>query len=278
MSASENLAPGSPIGHYGNARRCGNAVRRTLFLVASIVVAWVLAVAGPLSLALLPVYAVVLYCLIARRRFVDVFVFVALSPLMVAFAWGAVDYAFGLAHLRGMGLPGTESHNLDRELRCPRCTGGCLVTGHEWVWIKPYNLAIRAMTACFGYVRDAYTGPYPTKAEATAALEDATEIPLADLRAGRINIAGRAVVLDEGVGPALADIEDSYLTKSRPILAAIWQDDCLILRIPAISWDDPDVASAAIALIAVDAGRPFAFYAEGEYFHHFPPVAWRRDD
>jgi hypothetical protein len=252
-------------------------IRRVGVLFAAILAAWAAAMAGPASLLLLPILGGGLVYFVVRRRFVDAVAFVCLSPLAVMFTLGVIDYAHGRAKLRSMGLPGTESHNLDRQLRCGRSTGGCLVGGHEWAWLRPYNLAIRTMTACFGCMRGAYTGPYPTKDEALAALENAAVLPPADLAACRFSVGGRTIQLDEDVA-TLVHLQIPDIAPPQPITAALWQEDCLILRIPTPSWHEPDKPSAVIVLIACEKGRPFAYYAEGEYYHRGHPVAWERSE
>jgi hypothetical protein len=215
---------------------------------------------------------------------------VLLSPLAVAFASGVVGYCRGTAALREVGLPGTTFHNLDPGLRCGRATSGCIDSGNKWVTHLPNNVAVSMMTRLFGPQRGAYTGPYPTEAEAIAAVTNAPPLAVSQVAAGTIRMGDREVRLDADVGPGLLRAAHGYFDpslpgeaaavfpdESGPIRAALWKGRCLILRIPTGDLHDPrePAQAACIAVCDVASGRPFAYYAEGEYYHRFPPVPWR---
>jgi hypothetical protein len=61
-----------------------------------------------------------------------------------------------------------------------------------------------------------------------------------------------------------------------PIRAAVWRDSCLIVRVPVGSEGEDGSPSACVAVCDLGTGRPFAYYAEGKYYHRYPPVTWRR--
>jgi hypothetical protein len=262
--------------------------RDVAIAVAALVSVWVLAMLGPLSL-LMPVVPV---GLLAVRRWRAAVACVLLSPPVLAFALGVADYCRGRARLVSPGLPGTTSFNLDPDLRCGWATSGCLVYGNEWVTQSPNNLAVSAMTRLFGPQRGAYTGAYPTEEEAVAAVAGAPAVPVSQVVADAINVGGRTVRLDRGVGAGLLagggrGYYDPSLPgeaaavapdESGPIRAAVWKDACLVLRIPAGAMNEPGepVQAACVAVCDLRTGRPFAYYAEGRYYHRFPPVPWRR--
>ncbi|RIK83500.1 MAG: hypothetical protein DCC68_03540 [Planctomycetota bacterium] len=277
MAAKNPLTSGPPTvatAPSGPKLRLRIMAKRTSVVVGLILLQWAAALAGPASIALLPILGAGLYFLLSRRRVLDAVGFVAFSPLVVFFTLGVVDYAHGIAKIRGMGLPGTEYDNLDRELRCGRATGGCIMMGNEWVYLRPYNLALRTMIACFGYMPGAYTGPYPSKTEAVTALTRAVEIRKQDLELGRFDIGQEQITLPADVGVALAQQFDEYRSPPPPIQAALWQEECVVLRVPAFADEDSEEPPAMIVLIGRSQGRPFAYYAEGKYHHHFPPVDW----
>lgn len=225
------------------------------------------------------VFASILAVFLVRRQFVIGLTLLALSPLVLCFAQGAVDYFRGQACLRYMGLPGTEFHNADPGSRLQRSTGGCLVNGGEWSLHLPYNAGAKAMVLLFGPMPGSYTGPYPDKDQTIKALTTAKEISPDDLIKDRVMMDKREIKLDTGVGKRLLErISNSFLfpelrEEMPPITATLWQDQCLILRIPTRPRDTKE-DSAAIVLIDCRSGRPFAYYKQGDYYHHFPPVWW----
>jgi hypothetical protein len=249
-----------------------------------VVASWVFGVLGPASI-LVPVIPVVL--IFMRRPWAAV-VCVLLSPLGVGFANGVVRYCRGEAYILYEGLPGTQSHNLDRELRCEQYSSGCLISGNEWLNHGPNNAAVRLMTRWFGPEPGTYRGPYPTEAEALAAVAGGQAVPVADVRSDAIRVGDRVVRLDAGVGTGLlraggADYDAQYgldqaglLAVLGPIRAVVWRDSCLIIRVPTATRDDKGVQSGCVAVCDVGTGRPFAYFAEGEYHHRVPPVMWRR--
>ncbi|MHC4717403.1 MAG: hypothetical protein ACYS5V_10570 [Planctomycetota bacterium] len=231
---------------------------------------------------------------VARRRWVVLAVLVLFSPISVAFIFGAVQYARGTAELLYMGLPGTGFHNLDPQTRCGRRTGGCLVTGGEFLWSLPHNAGVRLMAALFGPMRGSYDGPYPTREEAVTALGAADPVPLEDLLKDTVRIGGDEIRLDARVGRGLVRglpmdmLADKVIQGRTPgkqerewygrITGTIWNKRCLILRVPsrlAVAGPDEEAQEAAmIVVIDRHAGRPFAYFGQGDYYHRFPPVDW----
>jgi len=57
-----------------------------------------------------------------------------LIPAVFGFVWGSATYWIGCAHTLTMGRPMRHSIGIgvDRDLRIPRRTGGCVVVGGEW--------------------------------------------------------------------------------------------------------------------------------------------------
>jgi hypothetical protein len=159
-------------------------------------------------------------------------------------------------------------------------TYGCIATGDEWVSQWPYNAAVRILTACLRPMPGAYRGPYPTEKEAAAALRNAPTVARGYLVRDQVVVDGATIQLDEGVGRTLLErirrFETNSDTDVQTIQAQIWQEECLILRIPKDSYATDETTSAAIVLLSRSTGRPFAYYAEGNYSHHFPPVTWKK--
>ena len=278
----------------GKKKPCKSTLKGFLLLLVSVGLTWACIfvgfIIGPLVL-IIPLI-ICLYFLLTRR-YITSGLFVLLSPFFFTFIFAVIQYTIGTGHLLFYGLPRTESYNLDPELRCGRVTGGCVVHGYEWVFQGLNNGAIRMMTASFGPMPGSYKGPYPSKEESLGALADAKPIAIEQMITDKITINRRNILLDNGVGigllrrlPLQFIVEmlqkgdkseyNEYLEKVGPIKATVWQDRCLILQIPSDSHYDEEAQndSARIAVIDCEKGRPFAYYGQGDYKHHFPPVFW----
>ena len=162
---------------------------------------------GLLLIALvLPLGAVVF----ARSRLSWVWSLAALLllPSAFAFCWGSSCYWLGCARLYGMGLyRNLIGIGADPELRVQRTTGGCMVSGGEWLVTAPNNFAVYLHTKVFGYMRGTYAGAWPTAEQARSALLHGRPVTPRDLAAGFVTIDGRSFVLDEAAR-GLADAID----------------------------------------------------------------------
>lgn len=227
----------------------------------------------------------------AQRGWRSVAAILLLSPFAVYFSSGVVDYARGKARLRRMGLPSFSFFNIDPVYRIERATGGCVVCGGEWIRHKPYNLAVTMLLKTLGPMPGSYLGPYPSASEAKRALESAVPISAAKLASDVVSLPGRTIRLEQGVGSALlepcrwgiaiecndriAQLEEEL----GPITAVLYQNRCLIVRIPLdpdLESDSTEESSAMIVLLDARKGRPFAYYREGDspYLSRYPPVRW----
>ncbi len=263
-------------------------------LVVGLVATWV----GVLVRLPLVSFAFIPLCLVflVRRRFREAALLVLLSPLTFMAAMAAVKYVRGTARLIYVGLPETGFHNPDPDLRIPRQTMGDLVSGDEWMAIVPNNATLRALSRVFGTMPRAYTGPYPDRDAVVAALAGAPAISVDRLRADVVALGGREHRLDAGVGRGLLkdmrswDVvpppDDAALAAyptSDPPQAVLVGERCLVLRIPLDPWGPLRAAGitrvddipARIALVDLQRGRPFAFYApKAGSDHRYPPVSW----
>src|SRR5262249_16881116 len=119
----------------------GWVAKRESNLIVAAASVWGLYLLGPLSLFA----PIVLFCSIAffgiRRAFASIALLTITTPFFFSFLEGAFDYHNGTATLGYVGLPGTESYNLDPIARCERRGGGCIGFGNEWAIDLPYNAA-----------------------------------------------------------------------------------------------------------------------------------------
>jgi hypothetical protein len=247
-----------------------------VFLILSL---WAMTVLGTL---LSPVPIVCFVLLLAQKRWRLLTLCAAMSPMGVGFALGVISYCTGTAKVQGMGLPGPGYFNVDPELRCERSTGGCLVNGGEILTQMPNNWVVMGLTRLFGPQPGAYTGPYPDETQAMAALSaSGAPISVELLAQDQVDVAQPPVKLDVGVGSGLLrptmftfvgrklDADSRNLMKEiGSPTATLYQGQCLILRIPM------NPRSAMIVLLDIQRGRPFAYYADGEFFQRIPPVMW----
>ena len=125
-----------------------------------------------------------------------------------------------------------------------------------------------------------YEGPYPTEREAINAIADGVSVSIDDLRSDRMEIEGLLIQLDDGVGRELID---GLRLFARPIhetatdiTATVWRRECVVLQVPMRKYAEDEKPSAVVVLISRSAGRPFAYYAVGDYHHEYPPVIWKR--
>ena len=253
-------------------------------LLVTLLVIWFCSILGPLSPITPVVFVGVMGYFLSHRRFLLAVLLVGATPASLCFCWGVSDYMSGNAILQYPGIPGTKSGNLDPDLRCGRSSTGCFVVGNEWVTQTPYNCAVRLCTTSFGWMSGTYEGPYPTETEAKTAVANGSVVSVGELRSDRISFDGVSYQLDNEVGGRLLDrlkFPDMYLFEDEgenapDITAVVWKQQCLVLHIPVVSRSENTPSSAAIVLISRSAGRPFAYYSEGDYSHYRPPVAWKR--
>jgi hypothetical protein len=245
------------------------------YIIPAAVLTWGSFIFGPLALLVL-LGCFVLFAV--RMRLLALAIFLLLTPISLTIILAFTSYFGGHPHMAYMGLPSTEFFNIDPELRCERTTGGCLVNGTEFLSQWPNNFIVRTLIHTLGPARGSYIGPYPTEADAKSALRSASPISVHDARSDEFDVGAAHVKLDRDVGRGLLEgpgmtYDDGYY-KSNAITGVIWKATVLILRIPCDRADNK--THARIAVIDLKTGRPFAYYAEGDYYHRFPPVTWRR--
>ena len=243
-----------------------------------VIAMWLFSVLGPLSPLL---WGIPIAFLLGRRVKVALLC-TLLSPLTFYFIGGIAQYSSGTPTLRAMGLPGHEFWNLHPELRVFSDTGGCLVSGNEWVRDDPHDSAVLLMIRLFGPPAGAYTGPYPTREEAALAVQQATPIDPLDFSKGlvrlpdsKMNLPQRAIWELLHYTPyeqyLLADgLPESVRTKQLPpVTAARWRAGCVIVRVPMQQRDGP---SPLLLLIDEKGEKVFAVYTDGSIPRHIP---WR---
>lgn len=229
---------------------------------------WILFPLGPLSLAILILLPLALWRAVSSRSVVTIMLVCLANPLSFFFLRGMADYAGGRPSLRGMGLPGPEHANIDPRTRCRRLSGGCRVSGHEWVVIVPHNFALRALSFLLGPPADTYDGPYPTKEEALEASTPVTPVSPGDFVSGTIPTTSGTVRMDRAIAEKIGTFVfplSGYATgdplEDEQLHAALWHERCLILRWRGMSPPETtDETDEVVVLIDIRNSRPFAVY------------------
>lgn len=237
-----------------------------------VVICWALSFLGPLSWLMFLMLGLALLRTSYRGAWLPMLLIFVANPMVVWFFTGIVDYAKGSPRLWYMGLPSLEFYNIDPKTRCFKQTGGCLVSGNEWVSQGFHNLGLLAMGAVFGAPSRSYNGPYPSKEEAFHEVSGAPKLDMPEFLKGRIAVAGRHVELDPKIVRSFGStlgiyplMDEEYLDEDSGIFAqaVVHRDRCLILRIV-----EPDIFPSTseihdedyIILVDLKNLRPFAYY------------------
>ena len=241
----------------------------------TLLVCWVTSFLGCLSFVIIPFIIIGIIVAIWRKAILPCLFVILLNPLSIFFFGGVVSYIGGSPAYGFRGLPRIESLNPDRQTRCFRRGGGCVVHGNEWVYLRPHNLALDVMVSLFGPPRNAYDGPYPSKEDALHHIENAAFISLEDFREGRIAVDEQIIELgEELLGKLVTGLEFysllSYLeyanenVENVTVQARTFEDRCIILRITEtydISNNSDDVMNDFLILLDKNNKRPFAYYS-----------------
>jgi hypothetical protein len=181
-----------------------------------------------------------------------------LTPVVIpatAFASGVLGYATGTGEIMGYGLPGAEYFNLDRQTRAPIWNGGCVIFGPEIATLVPNNLALELMGRLFGVMPFAYDGPYPTRDEALALLDQSGTPVEADFEHGRMTFDGAELKLPAAVYRRMRRT-DGYVAEPRPKLATKRLPPLLILG------DAPGQSDRKVWLVDLARQRMLATYVD----------------
>lgn len=218
-----------------------------------------------------------------RKAWLALTATILINPLCVFFAGGLVDYMGGAPKLRYMGLPRMEFFNVDRETRCFHGTGGCLVSGNEWLFQGCHNLGVYLAAKLFGPPSRSYDGPYPSRDEAFGLVASSPDLDIHLLCKGEIHVGNRMIQLDPKMMPELvpaymmissAGPEPSDDDLGFRAQAVFYQDRCLILRFADRGMGLGDETDCLV-LIDARVRRPFAYYPiKGRRFPHSTRVQY----
>lgn len=230
--------------------------------ISALVLTWALSALSLLSILGFFVWLGCIF-LAARRRSVRLTLLTCFaSPYAIAFFFALPSYVSGTGSIQGTGHR-SQTYALDRYTRAPRSTIGCIVSGNEWVWQEPNNLALRMMAALFGPLPGSYRGPYPTAAEARDTLASAH---LALLDEGSVEFAGTTVALSKELSgwaeDCLTDIGIPREGGRLGLRAAITDSGVLVLG-----------NATATVMIQPESGRALSY--DGQFGCTDWPPRWR---
>ncbi|MEO5713269.1 MAG: hypothetical protein ABIT37_07250 [Luteolibacter sp.] len=243
-----------------------------------------LAIAGPLSYAMIPLLFWALHRAVIERNLILCAILLLANPLSL-FALRAVkDYAGGAPRLQFMGLPNMEFWNIDKKTRCFKTTGGCLVGGDEWVVETPNNLTLSVLCSTFGPPSQSYNGPYPDKSTALRLVSSAPLQKAGDLSQYRFSVGTEVFELDHEKADALGSglgifrpFGEDFYPEIVQVRAASFEQRCLILWAAEIDPSDPTKSPEKESLVLIDRKnmRPFCYYRiRGDAMPRFPKLQY----
>lgn len=247
--------------------------------IGLILFSWVAGFLSLLSLLIVPALAWGVTAATVRKSWTALGALLLLNPIAMIFWLGIASYIGGEPHLTGVGLPGPEYYNIDRNTRCFKRSGGCVVTGNEWLFILPNNAAVRLMAFVFGPPRKSYDGPYPAREEAISLTDSAPLISVDEFDDGNVVLDGNVIMLDADLTQQLLGFYYSFAkitgdTSGTTVRAALFEERCMMVRITQdmaeiLSHKDGDCDQ--IFLIDLNTKTPFARYLlAGDLRSQFP--------
>lgn len=194
-----------------------------------------------------------------------------LNPMAIAFYQGASEWFDERPAFTGNGLPSNRASNLNRDTRCYRRIGGCVVYGSEWVYHDSHNAGLKLMTILFGQPPKTYHGPYPTYEEATNATASAAIIPLTQFETGEFTVDGHTLHIDpKNINLLVWDLGNNLLEVPN-VRAVIWQNECLVIHLQTINQSQTNPKTAdGVYLFEINGLKPFARYVDGN--SHSPRI------
>jgi len=246
-------------------------------VVLLLVVCWAAAFLGPVSYLIGPAVLVALWRAWRQRAWVACVLLLVLNPVSGVFAGGVAAYLGDAPCLGARQLPTLEAYNPDPANRCSRRLGGCLRGASEWLSIDTYNSALLLMCRCGGPPAQAYDGPYPTKDEALAQIDQALLTPVDPFLKGRVLADGAMVKLQPAVATGLAGLVGLKDDEATPIHTKLYQERCVILRFSRRPGPSEAAAAGCDVLVLMDRRkqRPFAYYKlTGDALPTIPPVTY----
>ena len=171
-----------------------------------------------------------------------------------------------------------EFASIDPRTRTPKSHYvGCQRGLSDWYAIWLADRILRGFVTLFGPVRDTYLGPFPTHAQAFAAIRSAASVSLSEAAYDRIQVGQRTYHLSPGIGPQILSWPRCYLPldldhDTRQITAVESPPGVLIVAVPALDVDGDTRIGMRLALIDPRCGRVFAYYYDSDAGWPDPPV------
>ena len=251
---------------------------------------WAVLFYGPLTWTIPLVLAIGILAAACRKQWVAMACLMVSNPLGISFCRGIVDYSRGAPRLLYMGLPRLESFNVDQASRCFYGGGGCIVWGHEWVFMDPHNLAVRLLSRLCGPPSRSYSGPYPAKEDALRLVTDSPALALDEFVQGKVRAENRLFTIETNMLARLLDGLSLHSLRrpdavfiDRSVRAHLYRGRCLIIRMTIHEKGAQDDFALwnqdAMVFFDVTVMRPFAYFTiRGQSMTRFPPVLYLQEE
>jgi hypothetical protein len=241
--------------------------KKKLLVVLLIAATWTLSILGPLSLGVIPILLCAPLLSVRWKNVMPLSVVIA-SPVAVAFVIGVYKWTIDHPAFVGTGLPSPAAFNLDRTSRMWWDTGGCVVTGNEWVFVTPHNLGLRLTSILLGPPRRTYRGVYPSAEETRRLTDKAAITPSQKFFDGILIVEDREIdigkdhtqLIRQDIGQDWWDPE-GVVGKGK-VTVVLVNSECLIVRVVSDGgYFDGKNHSDGAMLIDFKTMLPFARYS-----------------
>jgi hypothetical protein len=204
--------------------------------------------------------------LAGRRWWLLFAVFLMLNPLSIEFFKYAREYAAGSpTYVNGNRVIWHPQGSMDPRTRVRGYPPGCGTRSpNSWVraWSKQWAAVV--MHVLMGPPPGAYTGPYPTETEAKTALSSSgASFEMPENWDGAILLPTGTVVVDPDWFHCRYQIEHGSTPPEILVTTAVlWEDRCLIVKVPRDIDPKPHGLHADIYLIDIQKSQMFGMYSQ----------------
>lgn len=265
VSCGVELASRYPVTEAESQCVCPPPPRGRWRLPAALLAAvWVTVIIWPLAPLMVVPMGGILVLAAVRRSFV-IAALLLVSPSGISLIAGVADWFSERPSFHFMGLPSPRADNLDPASRCFHATGGCLVSGGEWLIQGPHNLGLGLMVRLLGPPRTTYDGPYPTQAEADELTKDAAPTAVAEFVDGSVRLGTNTLTLSRDYAQTLAMDAGAFCfdceldNSQASVRAAMYGARCLLIRLAVRHADDGLSAGDVDCIFLIDATNQRAF-------------------
>lgn len=218
--------------------------------------------------AILSALLILVSVLIWKRQFLLAGITLVANPMMLLVLITFIAYLQGTGSLIG-GSNRYMFQTVNREYRCTQHTGHGYRGSRSLLTIR--NAVLMISIKALGPMRGSYLGPYPDQQQAQTALSTSPAIDPEEIDNGSITVGKTTYALAPDATQTLFQHTGFFIFSSEeklafeaengPITAAIYQQSCLIIRMPTPRMGDK---TAVIYLVDLNSNEFIGYYTEGE--------------